>query len=590
MMSGLADFTHAWATAVAGTCYVPLSRSERYARLEGFAGRMATALDAEPFSAEPGAEVGTALVTSNFAAPETLGATVTVIHERLLRDLGREDASPNLELRARLAQLVGALARGFAWALRDQTLDEQESIRTAALGARDQAEDALRASEARFRHAAMHDPLTGLPNRALFTEALTRLFGTATATRVGVCFVDLDAFKTVNDSLGHRVGDQLLVAVADRLAGLAAELGHLVARLGGDEFVFLIDDPTTPEDAIKVADRVLAALGDPFRIDGHDLRITASVGIVDRPLAGTDPTDVLRAADITMHWAKSDGKARYAVFDPDRNAADVARYTLAAAMPAALDRGEFTLVYQPIVGLDGGRLIGVEALARWHHPRLGTLPPDRFIALAEDSGLIVALGARLLEQACRQAARWQATYPEPFFVSVNLAERQIRDPGLVADVAALLDRASLPPDRLQLELTESAVMDHDAATLTTLRDLATLGVRLAIDDFGTGYSSLAYLRTLPVHGLKLAGRFVQDLRTATPADGADRTGRPANVDREIVATLVNLGHTIGLTVTAEGVETAVQLAELRAAGCDAAQGWLLGRPAPAEEISRLFCP
>jgi diguanylate cyclase (GGDEF)-like protein len=400
--------------------------------------------------------------------------------------------------------------------------------------------------------------------------------------------VDLDAFKAVNDSLGHRVGDQLLVAVAERLANLAADLGHLVARLGGDEFVVFIDDPATPEDAIKVADRILATLGDPFRIDGRDLRITASIGIVERPLAETDPTDVMRAADITLHWAKSEGKARYAVFDPDRNAREVARYTLAAAMPAALDHGEFTLVYQPIVGLDSSRLIGVEALARWHHPELGTLMPDRFIDLAEDSGLIVALGARLLEQACRQAAGWLAVYPEPFFVSVNLAVRQIRHPGLVADVAALLDRTSLPPDRLQLELTESAVMDHDAAILTTLRDLSALGVRLAIDDFGTGYSSLAYLRTLPVHGLKLAGRFVQDLRTATPADGADRGGRAANVDREIVATLVSLGHTIGLTVTAEGVETAVQLAELRAAGCDAAQGWLLGRPAAAAEISRLF--
>ena len=585
MTPGMAKFTHAWATAVAGTCYVPLTRTERYECLERLAGALAAALDADPFSAEPGAEIGSALVTNNFAAPQTLGATVTVIQERFLRDLGRETgpragaSGPDGDGQVRLAQLVGALARGFSWALRDRTLDEQESIRTAALVARDHAEDALRASEDRFLYAAMHDPLTCLPNRALFTEALTRFFSTGTGTRLGVCFVDLDAFKAVNDSLGHRVGDQLLVAVAGRLATLADELGHLVARLGGDEFVVLIDDPTTPEDAVKVADLVLATLGDPFRIDGHDLRITASIGVVERPRAGTDLTDVMRAADITLHWAKSEGKARYAVFDPDRYAREVARYTLAAAMPAALDRGELTLVYQPIVGLARDRLIGVEALARWRHPELGTLMPDRFIDLAEDSGLIVALGARLLEQACRQAARWGAVYPEPFFVSVNLAVRQIRHPGLVADVAALLDRTSLPPDRLQLELTESAVMDHDAATLTTLRDLSALGVRLAIDDFGTGYSSLAYLRTLPVHGLKLAGRFVQDLRVPAPTD---------NIDREIVATLVSLGHTIGLTVTAEGVETGVQLAEVRGAGCDAAQGWLFGRPAPAATISRLF--
>ncbi|OLB74766.1 MAG: GGDEF-domain containing protein [Actinobacteria bacterium 13_2_20CM_2_71_6] len=571
-LPGLVEFTRAWAKALAGTSYVPMTRAERHDFLLGRARRLAAALSAEPFTSTPGYEIGDELVIADFAAPEALGRTVEVIDDRFLADLGMVDD----RTRGRLALLLGALAAGYSWALRDRTLDEQEAIRFAALVARDEAEQALRASEARFRYAALHDPLTGLPNRALFADRLTEIFtAPSPAARLGVCFVDLDAFKAVNDSLGHRVGDQLLIAAAQRLSGLAGELGYLVARLGGDEFVVLIEDTTCPEDAIKVADRVLATIGEPFTVDGHDLPVTASIGIVERFVAGTDPTDVMRAADITLHWAKADGKARWRVFDEDRNAKEVARYTLAAAMPGALERSEFRLLYQPIVDLATGRLAGVEALARWSHPQLGMLTPDEFIGLAEDRGLIVALGIRLLEQACQQAAYWYELAPHAPYVSVNLAVRQVRHPGLVADVIAVLDRTGLPPGRLQLEITESAVMDNDDdETLTTLRDLANLGVRLAIDDFGTGYSNLAYLRALPVQGLKLAGPFVQGLRTAT----VDPT------DEAIVATLVSLGHTLGLVVTAEGVETHTQAERLRTVGCDAAQGWHFGRPVPSAQI------
>jgi diguanylate cyclase (GGDEF)-like protein len=563
-LPGLVAFSRTWAAALAGTCYVPMTRAERHAFLYDLGHRLARAVTAEPFTGTAGYELGARLVAAHFAAPEALGQTVAVIDDRFLAELGMAGEEP----RRRLAELLGSLSAGYSWALRDRTLDEQEAIRAAALVARDQAEQALRDREAAFRHAALHDPLTGLPNRALFAERLNEIFATAApGARLGVCFVDLDAFKAVNDSLGHRVGDQLLVAVADRLAGLAGESGHLVARLGGDEFVMLLENTVSAEDAVKAADRILAVLGEEFHVDGHDLPISASIGIIERPVAGTDPTDVMRAADITLNWAKADGKARWRVFDADRNAREVARYTLAAAMPGALERGEFRLVYQPIVDLATGTPCGVEALARWSHPELGLLNPDQFIDLAEDRGLIVALGLRLLELACREAAGWGGEGP---YVSVNLAVRQIRHPGLVAEVVGILDRTHLPPGRLQLEITESAVMDTDGDTLATLRQLAGLGVRLVIDDFGTGYSNLAYLRTLPVQGLKLAGPFVEGLGTAA----VDPT------DEAILSTLVTLGHTLGLVVTAEGVENRAQAERLRAVGCDAGQGWHFGRPAP----------
>ena len=567
----LTEFTRAWDQALVGTCYVPVTRAERHAFLHDLAVRLAAAVTAEHFNGTDGYDIGTRLVAGDFAAPETLGHTVAVIDDRFLADLGVGGD----EHRRRLAELLGSLASGYSWALRDRTLDEQESIRIAALLARDQAEQALRDSESLFRHAALHDPLTGLPNRALFAKRLGEIFASAPpGARLGVCFVDLDAFKAVNDSLGHRIGDELLKVVAQRLARLAAEPGCLVARLGGDEFVVLLQETEGPEDAIEVADRVLGVLGEECHIDGHDLPVSASIGIVEREVAGTDPTDVMRAADITLHWAKADGKARWRVFDPVRNAREVARYTLVAAMPGALERGEFRLVYQPIVDLATGTSIGMEALARWSHPELGLLTPDRFIDLAEDHGLIVALGMRLLEQACREAARWDTMLAQPPYVSVNLAVRQIRHPGLVAEVVRVLERTGLAPERLQLEITESAVMDNDDETLATLHHLAKLGVHLAIDDFGTGYSNLVYLRALPVQGLKLAGPFVEGLRTPT----VDPT------DEAILTALVSLGHTLGLVVTAEGVETRVQADRLRAVGCDAAQGWHFGRPVSSEYV------
>ncbi|MGH3793603.1 MAG: putative bifunctional diguanylate cyclase/phosphodiesterase [Pseudonocardiaceae bacterium] len=424
----------------------------------------------------------------------------------------------------------------------------------------------------RLRHQSLHDPLTQLPNRALFLDRLAQAFSDGVG-RVGVCYLDLDGFKVINDSLGHDVGDQLLVAVARRLHECAQGGARLAARMGGDEFVVLVPDCTGTDDAVEVADAVLKALAEPVRIAGHELVVTASIGVVECAVADTSPAEMMQAADITLYWAKGEGKGRWALYDQERHARQVARFTLAATMPKALERGEFYLDYQPLVHLADASVAGAEALVRWWHPELGRLGPDRFIGLAEETGLIVPLGQWVLRQACWQATQWSGG-----FVSVNLAERQVRDPRVVDVVAAVLDETGLSASRLQLELTETAAMGTDDEALRTLRRLADLGVRIAIDDFGTGYSNLAYLRRLPVHALKMAGAFMDGLRSPT--------GDP--VDQRIVETLVSMAHTLGLTVTAEAVETEVQAARLRAIGCDSAQGYLYARPGPPQVINSLL--
>ncbi|MFI7605061.1 putative bifunctional diguanylate cyclase/phosphodiesterase [Micromonospora sp. NPDC049366] len=550
-----------------------MSLAQLESLLQRLTDQLAGALRAEPFDLRPGHRVGAELVANHIASAEGLGRTVEVVQLRLVRDLGLVAD----EVEDRMARLLAAVATGYARALRDRTLDEQESIRRAVMVARSQAERALRASEARFRHQATHDSLTELPNRVLFTERLAAALNEPGrgAERVGLCLMDLDRFKAVNDSLGHQTGDQLLTTVAGRLR--RALDGHLVARIGGDEFVVLVERTAGTADVVAIADTVLAAVREPALVDGHELSVTASVGVVEQQVAGTTSGDLMRAADATLRWAKAAGGARWEVYDADRNRRERARYALSAAIPAALERGEFYLEYQPLTSLRDGRLLGVEALVRWRHPELGVLRPDSFIGLAEETGLIVPLGGWVLAEACREAERWSGRGAPAPFVSVNLAVRQVHRPDLVQEVRALLNRTGLPPERLQLEITESTMMSTTEEPVKALRILADLGVRIAIDDFGTGYSNLAYLRDLPVTELKVAGEFVAGLRAAT-AEPARRT------DERILASLVSLAHALDLTVTAEGVETAGQAERLRAIGCDAGQGWHFGRPAPAERI------
>ncbi|RLK60432.1 diguanylate cyclase/phosphodiesterase with PAS/PAC sensor(s) [Actinokineospora cianjurensis] len=432
--------------------------------------------------------------------------------------------------------------------------------------------------EERLRHQANHDPLTGLGNRARFTERLTTAFGCDDDTRVGVCYLDLDGFKVINDSLGHDIGDELLVAVAARLDRLVTAPGRIVARMGGDEFVVLVERSSGRAELVDLADRILAALAEPFPIGGHRLAVSASIGLVERSVVDATPAETMRDADVTLYWAKADGKNRWAAYDPDRNAREVARFTLSARMPAAVESEEFYVDYQPIVRLSDGHLIGVEALVRWAHPEFGRLGPDQFIGLAEETGLIVPLGRWVLREATRQARRWHDAYGDRApMVSVNLAARQTEEPTLVADVATIIKAANVPPSTIQLELTESAIMSTTGGPLRTLRDLADLGIRIAIDDFGTGYSNLAYLRHLPVHAIKLAGSFMEGLRDSPTADPADA---------QIVTTLVALSHALGHVVIAEGVEDPEQADRLREFGCDSAQGWLFAKPGRPEEIER----
>ncbi|HCA85373.1 MAG TPA: histidine kinase [Streptomyces sp.] len=445
--------------------------------------------------------------------------------------------------------------------------------------------------QARLRHLRMHDPVTRLPNRALFFERLTNALEAAAydlggTGRIGICYLDVDGFKAVNDTLGHRVGDQLLGLIGQRLAYCADQAGYgrrgaqLVARLGGDEFAVLVEESTGTEQLAELARSVLHTLQQPFDLAGQRLSLSASIGVVERAAAGTTATGLMQAADTTLYWAKADGKARWTLFDPERNAHRMTRQALASTLRPAIERGEFTLEYQPLVGFDGGAVQGVEALVRWRHPQFGTLPPNRFIALAEEEGAIVELGRWVLAAACRQARRWQLERPEsPIFVSVNVAVRQVWDSDLVSDVAGILAETGLPPHLLQLELTESAVMGSAGRPLQALQALSDMGIAIAIDDFGTGYSNLAYLSRLPVSNLKLDGAFVQGFRDEVAPNPADET---------IVGALVDLAHRLGLTVTAECVESAEQAERLRQIGCDTGQGFFYARPLTPERVSALL--
>ncbi|MER6141223.1 EAL domain-containing protein [Streptomyces sparsogenes] len=439
--------------------------------------------------------------------------------------------------------------------------------------------------QGRLRHLQMHDPVTRLPNRNLFFERLAAALESAAydqggTGRIGLCYLDLDGFKAINDTLGHRVGDRLLGAVAQRLTECAAPGGHLVARLGGDEFALLVRDSTGTEQLCELARSVLAALQRPFEVGGQRLSVSASIGVVERPAAGTHTTWLMQAADTTLYWAKEDGKARWTLFDPERNAHRMTRQALSSTLRPAVEREEFVLDYQPLVGLVDGAVKGVEALVRWDHPRFGRLSPNRFISLAEENGAIVPLGRWVLRTACRQARAWQLAHPRnPLIVSVNVAVRQVWDSDLVADVAAILAETGLPPELLQLELTESAVMGSAGRPLQALLRLSEMGVAIAIDDFGTGYSNLAYLSRLPVSTLKLDGSFVQGFRAEEHPNPADET---------IVQALVELAHRLGLTVTAECVESAEQAERLARIGCDTGQGWFYSRPVPPDRVSAMI--
>jgi diguanylate cyclase (GGDEF)-like protein len=421
-------------------------------------------------------------------------------------------------------------------------------------------------------HQAFHDSLTSLPNRAAFLDRLDHALKIAERSdaEVGVLFLDLDRFKTVNDSLGHAAGDELLVAVGERLQSCLRD-GDTPARLGGDEFAVLLEGIGDAAEAEEVAERVLARMREPFNIQGRTLMVSASVGISTATRRGAD---VLRDADLAMYRAKTGGRDRHATFEPEMHEALVEQLELESDLRGAIERDEFVVHYQPIVHLATGEILGAEALVRWNHPTRGFLPPIAFIPLAEETKLIVPIGRRVLRAACEQAVKWLARHGE-LTMSVNLSGVQLMQPDLVSDVADALRDTGLPAKHLTLEITETVLMGDDEATMARLRELKELGVRLAVDDFGTGYSSLQYLRDFPLDILKVAKSFVDGI-----AD--DKQGEA------LARAIVELGESCKLDVVGEGIELIEQREGLLELGCELGQGFLFARPADPETIDALL--
>ncbi|MFE0778298.1 putative bifunctional diguanylate cyclase/phosphodiesterase [Streptomyces sp. NPDC058861] len=696
----LRRFVTIWSRAIFPVTATSLTRTEFEGHLLPLARTLCDALHARPFDTAPAQRAGAALVAAHCTDPDALGRSLGVVDSYLVLYCGTESDLPTEELRARCARLQHAMAAGYAQALRERTLAEQEAIARSALAARTAAEIALHATESRFRavfdgaaigigiadldgnllevnetltrmfggmegrlrsrkvsewvhpedgphvwklyeelvrgerehyrvekpyyrgdgtvlwtnltvsllrdadgrpqyqlalledtterrllhlrlrYEATHDALTGLPNRTLFFERLEKVLAPGDNARFGLCYLDLDGFKVINDSLGHSTGDRLLVEVADRLQSCVTGANEMVARLGGDEFVALTTGPGGERDVTDLADRILAALATPLRIDGRELTVRGSLGVVEGPSGERTPAEVLRSADITMYRAKSAGGNRFELADPEADARAITRHGLTTALPAALERGEFFIEYQPLVHLGDGSVHGAEALVRWCHPQHGVLGPDRFIPLAEDTGLIVPLGRWVLQEAVRQARFWQIRHADggPLRINVNLSPTQLHHPRLVADTVDVLERSGLEPGALCLEVTESALIGADEGLLKPLRQLAEMGVDIALDDFGTGYSNLANLRRLPVSVLKLDRSFTRGMQQH-PVDP---------VDLKIVEGIVSLAHSLELAVTVEGVETGAQARQLRELGCDTAQGWYYARPGAPDRIHSLL--
>jgi diguanylate cyclase (GGDEF)-like protein/PAS domain S-box-containing protein len=433
-----------------------------------------------------------------------------------------------------------------------------------------------RRQDARIEHLAYHDSLTGLPNRALLMDrlALSLAHAQRQESQLAVLFLDLDRFKTINDSLGHLLGDQLLSRVAQRLRGALRE-DDTVARLGGDEFVILLSDVQDLAEPAHVADKLMAALAPPFQLGEHELHVTGSLGVSLFPRDGDDAETLLKYADTALYKAKDAGRNAYRFFSPDMDARAHHRLKLENELRGAVARGELVLHYQPKLALLGGEVVGVEALVRWQHPVEGLIPPDQFIPLAEETGLIIDIGAWVLLEACRQLGEWRAAGLSGLRVAVNLSARQLQRPGLDTQVLAALAAAGLPPDSLELEITESSVMDEPDQALALLRRLSAIGVVISIDDFGTGYTNFAYLRQLPLQRLKVDRSFIQHL------SALDDRGDAAAIVEAIIA----MAHKLRLRVLAEGVETTDQHERLQDLGCDEVQGFLHGRPmavAPCE--------
>lgn len=434
-------------------------------------------------------------------------------------------------------------------------------------------------TEEKLLHDALHDSLTGLPNRVLFMERLSHALSLGKRRRnysFAVLFLDLDRFKLINDSLGHTVGDQLLVAIARRLEK-HLRVGDTVARLGGDEFTILLEDIKDVSITTNIADRLQEELTMPFYVDGHEVFTSASIGIASSTIGYECAEDLLRDADIAMYRAKALGKARYEVFDITMHARAVVLLQLETDLRRGIERGEFQLYYQPIVSLQNGEITGFEALTRWLHPQRGLVSPAEFIPLAEETGLIVPIGWWVFKEACRQLRLWHLQFPEysSLVMSINLSAKQFAQPNLIAEIKQILLETELEPSSLKLEITESVIMENTESATAMLLQLQALGIQFSIDDFGTGYSSLAYLYRLPTHTLKIDRSFINKIDT--------------DIEQlEIVRTIVALASNLGMSVVAEGIETVKHLAQLQELNCQFGQGYFFSKPVDSQTATTLL--
>jgi diguanylate cyclase (GGDEF)-like protein/PAS domain S-box-containing protein len=434
-------------------------------------------------------------------------------------------------------------------------------------------------AEKQLLHEAYHDALTGLPNRAWFVEQLGISLNNAKqgdSKLFGILFLDLDRFKVINDSIGHMYGDQLLVGIADRLRKCLRPCDK-VARLGGDEFTILLNDIQEVAEVIEVANRIQKEVAQPFRLSGYETFTTVSIGIALYNAGYDKPEDLLRDADTAMYQAKSAGKAQYVMFDKGMHARAMNLLHLETDLRRAIDRQEFAIQYQPIVSLKTGKLSGFEALVRWHHPERGLIPPDKFISVAEETGLIVPIGQWVLAEACAQMKIWEKLYSSnlPLLMSVNLSSKQFTHLELIEQIIQILQTTGISPSQLKLEITESVVMENVEVASQMLQQLRSLGIELSIDDFGTGYSSLSYLHRLPIDTLKIDRSFVSRIQEN-------------NENKEIVRTIILLAQNLGMGVIAEGVETKEQVERLRELNCEHGQGYFFSKPIDSESAGKLI--
>ncbi len=504
----------------------------------------------------------------SFVHPEDADHLQSILTEAIAAAAGE-----NLKVEVRLCNSASAFS--LSEIILTNLLDEP-GVAGIVMTCRDVTE--RKAFEAQLTHQAFHDTLTGLPNRALLSERLRQTLARSQRTKapVGLLFLDLDHFKYINDSMGHDAGDALLVTVAERLQACVRP-GDTVARLGGDEFTILLEDLVDEEQATGVAERIVEALRTPLVVCGRELFVTSSVGIAISRGDTQTPEALLHDADTAMYQAKTSGKAQAVIFDRSMNVDAMGRLEMESDLRRALSLDELRVYYQPIMSLDSSDVSEVEALVRWEHPKRGLIEPGKFIPLAEETGLIVPLGYWVLQEACRQACEWHASYPDQrhLTVSVNLSARQLQEPDLVERVASVLSETGLSADFLKLEITETVMVGNSDTTIPKLHALKALGIRLAVDDFGTGYSSMAYLSRLPLDTLKIDRSFIEKM------------GKHGS-DEAIVRAIVGLAKTLNLCITSEGIETAEQLAELKTLGCDQGQGFLFSRPLPKSAVEAFF--